>query len=88
MIFVWNSNLTGIVRRTHWKNYTIEELRSLFESLGCNIERIYFMDRHIIGRVLRSLAFNSFSTRIHIFISKITKLPCNLVFVVSRRVIE
>lgn len=84
LIFIQNSNLTGVVRRTRIRNYSIEQLLSLFESLDCNIERIYFYDRHIIGKVLHSLAFNRLSTKIHILVSKITKLPCNLVFVVSR----
>lgn len=84
LIFIQNSNLTGVVRRTRIRNYSIEQLLALFESLDCKIEKIYFYDRHIIGKVLHSLAFSSFSTKIHILISKITKLPCNLVFVVSR----
>ena len=88
LIFIQNSNLTGVVRRTHIKNYSIEELKSFFETLDCNIEKIYFYDRQIVGRVLRSLAFNSFSTKIHILISKITKLPCNLVFVIGREAIK
>lgn len=84
LIFIQNSNLTGVVRRTNIKNYSIEQRISLFESLDCDIEKIYFYDRHVSGKVLRSRAFSSVSTKIHILISKITKLPCNLVFVVSR----
>ena len=84
LTFIQNSNLTGVVRRTNIKNYSIDELRSFFESLNCSIERIYFYDRHISGKVLHSLAFNRFSTKLHILILKITKLPCNLVFVVSK----
>lgn len=84
LIFIHNSNLTGIVRKTHWKNYTIKELKLFFESLGCKIETIYFYDRHIIVKLLRSFAFNSLSTKMHILISKIIKLPCCLVFVVKK----
>ena len=84
LIFIQNSNLTGVVRRTCIRNYSIEQLISLFESLDCDLEKIYFYDRHIIGKVLHSFVFNRLSTKIHILISKITKLPCNLVFVVSR----
>ena len=84
LIFVHNSNLTGIVRKTRWKNHMIKELKSFFESLGCRIEVIYFYDRHIIVKLLRSFAFNSLSTKMHILISKITKLPCCLVFVVKK----
>ena len=85
LIFIQNSNLTGVVRRTHIKNYSIDELRLFFESLNCSIEQIYFYDRHIIGRVLRSFVFNRSSTKMHISISKITKLPCNIVFIVSKK---
>ena len=80
MIFIQNSNLTGVVRKTHIKNYLIDELRSFFGSLNCSIEKIYFYDRHIIGRFLHSFVFNRSSTKMHISISKITKLPCNIVF--------
>ncbi len=83
LIFVWNSNLTGLVRRTHWKNYTIEELRYFFENLDSNIEKFYFYDRHIIGKLFRSSIFSNFSTKIHLFITRITKLPCNIVLFVS-----
>jgi ubiquinone/menaquinone biosynthesis C-methylase UbiE len=84
LTFIQNSNLTGVVRRTHIKNYSIDELRSFFESLNCNVEKVYFYDRHIIGRFLRSFVFNRSSTKMHISISKITKLPCNIVFIVSK----
>lgn len=82
LIFVHNSNLTGLVRKTHWRNHTIEELQLFFESLDSTIEKMYFYDRHIIVKIFHSHAFNSISTKAHIMISKITKLPCSLVFIV------
>ncbi|MGB9928800.1 MAG: class I SAM-dependent methyltransferase [Methanosarcina sp.] len=84
LVFVHNTNLTGTIRKTHWKNHKVEELRGFFTSLNCNIYEIYFYDRHIIVKLLHSLAFNNFSTKIHVLISKITKLPCSLVFVISK----
>ncbi|MDD3247658.1 MAG: class I SAM-dependent methyltransferase [Methanosarcina sp.] len=84
LIFVHSSNLTGDVRKTHWRNHKMEELKSFFESLDCTIEEIYFYDRHIIIKLLHSLAFNNFSTKMHVLISKITKLPCSLVFIVKK----
>lgn len=84
LIFVHNSNLTGLVRKTHWKNHTMKELKLFFENLNCNIKEIYFYDRHIVVKILHSFAFNNFSTKIHVIISKITKLPCCLVFIVEK----
>jgi len=83
LIFVHSSNLTGSVRKTHWRNHTIKELKSFFESLDCTIEKMYYYDRHIFIKIFHSLVFNSFSTKMHILISKITKLPCCLVFIVK-----
>lgn len=85
LILVHNSNLTGLVRKTNWRDHKIEELKSLFESLGCNIEKIYFYDRHIIIKILRHFAITNFSTKMHILTSKITQLPCTLVFVVGKK---
>src|SRR5659263_630228 len=48
LIFIQNSNLTGDIRKTHWKNYTIKSLLFFFKNLNCNIEKIFFYDRHII----------------------------------------
>lgn len=84
LVFVHNSNLTGGIRKTSWRNHTIEELKSFFENLDCTIEEIYFYDRHIIVKLLHCFAFNSFSTKMHILISKITNLPCCIVFIVKK----
>jgi len=84
LVLVHNSNLTGLVRKTNWKNHTIEDLRSFFESVGSNIEKIYFYDRHITIKILRRFAITGLSTKIHILISKITKFPCAIVFIVSK----
>lgn len=83
LIFVHNSNLTGDIRKTGWRNHKIEELKYFFENLGCTVENIYFYDRHIIIKLIHSFVFNNFSTKVHILISKITKLPCSLVFIVK-----
>lgn len=85
LIFVTNSNLTGLVRKTNWKNYTIKELIDFFEGLDLNIEKIYSYDRHIIIKILRSFVFSSVSTKFHLLIIKLTKLPCNMVFIFSRK---
>lgn len=84
LVFVHNSNLTGSIRKTNWRNHKLEELKSFFESLDCEVEEIYFYDRHIIIKLLHSFAFNNFSTKIHVLISKITALPCSLVFIVKK----
>ncbi|WP_445474207.1 class I SAM-dependent methyltransferase [Methanococcoides methylutens] len=84
LILVHNSNLTGLVRKTHWKNHTIEELNTFFESLGRSIKKIYFYDRHIIIKILRHFVFTNFSTKLYSLMSKITQLPCALVFVVGK----
>lgn len=84
LIFIQNSNLTDIVRSTGVNNYSIKELSLFFEKLDIKIENIYFYDRHIIQKVLRSFSLNNFSKEMHILISKVTKLPCNLVFIVRR----
>lgn len=83
LIFVHNSNLTGLVRETNWRNHKIEEVKYFFDSEGSNIESIYFYDRHIMIKILRHFAITAPSTKMHILISKITKLPCALVFIVS-----
>ncbi len=84
LIFVHNSNLTGLVRKTNWRNHKIVELKKFFEGMGCNIKNIYFYDRHIIVKILRHFVFTNLSTKMHILISKITQLPCALVFVVEK----
>lgn len=84
LVSVHNSDLTGIVRGKNCRNRKTEKLKSSFESLGCNIENIYFYVRNIIIKMLRSFVFNSFSTKLCILILKITKLPCYLVFTVKR----
>lgn len=84
LIFVHSSNLTGEIRKTRWRNHKMEDLKSFFESLDCIIEEIYFYDRHVTIKLLHSLVFNNFSTKMHILISKITKLPCSLVFIVKK----
>ncbi|WP_440945518.1 class I SAM-dependent methyltransferase [Methanosarcina sp. T3] len=85
LVFVHNSNLTGEVRKTRWRNHKIEELKSFYEDLDCTIVKTYFYDRHIIVKLFHSFVFNNFSTKIHILISKITKLPCSLVFIVKKK---
>lgn len=84
LVFVHNSNLVGNIRKTDWRNYKIEDIKIFFNSLNCTIEKIYFYDRHFIIRVLHSYVFNSFSTKMHIMLSKITRLPCSLVFIVKK----
>lgn len=84
LIFVHNSNLTGDIRKTNWRNHKIEELNTFFKNVGCNTEKIYFFDRHIIIKLLRSFTFNNFSTKMHVLISKTTKLPCSLVIIVKK----
>lgn len=84
LVFVHNSNLTGFVRKTSWRNHKIEEVKSFFQSTGSNIEQIYFFDRNITIKALRHFAITNLSTKIHILISKITRLPCALVFIVSK----
>lgn len=84
LVLVHNSNLTGVVRKTNWRNHRINELKIFFESLGSNIEKIYFYDRHVTVKILRRFVFTSMSTKLHIVISKITKLPCAIVFIVSK----
>lgn len=83
LVFVHNSNLTGEIRKTSWRNHKIEELKSFFEGLGCTVEQIYFYDRHIIIKLFHSFVFNDFSKKVHIILSKITRLPCCLVFIVK-----
>lgn len=84
LVFIHNSNLTGVVRKTNWRNHKIEDLRSFFESVGGNVEKIYFYDRHVTIKILRRFAITDLSTKMHILISKITKLPCALVFIVTK----
>lgn len=85
LIFAQSSNLTGINIKTHAKNHTINQLKSFFEDLNCSIEEIYFYDRHIIVKILHNFVFKNISTKMHILISKITRLPCILVLIVKRR---
>jgi SAM-dependent methyltransferase len=85
LIFAHSSNLTGTIRKTHWRNHTIKELKFFFDSLDCTVEEIYFFERHILLKVFHSVIFNKFLTKTQIVLSKITKLPCRLVFVVKRK---
>lgn len=84
LVFAHTSNLNGLVRESGCKNYKINNIKELFESSDCKIEKIYFYDRHVIIKILRYFVLNKFSTKIHILISKTTKLPCSLVFIVER----
>lgn len=84
LVFVHSSNLTGDIRKTRWRNHKIEELKLFFEDLDCIVEEVYFYDRQFIIKMFHSLVFNKFSTKIHILISKLTKLPCSLVFIVKK----
>ena len=83
LVMVHNSNLTGLVRKTAWRNHKKEEVFSFFENVGGKVEKFYFYDRHITVKILRRFAITNMSTRMHILISKITKLPCALLFIVS-----
>lgn len=83
LVFAHTSNLNGLVRETGCRNYKIGEVRKFFENSDCKIEKIYFYDRHIIIKILHNFVLNKFSTKMHILISKITKLPCSLVFIVE-----
>lgn len=83
LVMIHNSNLTGLVRNTDWKNHKREDVRSFFEEVGGKVEKFYFYDRHVTVKILRSFAITDTSTKMHMLISKITKLPCALVFIVS-----
>lgn len=85
LIFIQNSNLSGTIRRTNIKDYHINELKIFFEDLDCKIDKIYFYDRHFFGRILRSMSFSEFSKIMHLIITRITGLPCNIVLIISRR---
>lgn len=84
LVLIHNSNLTGTIRKSNWKNHTIEDLKIFFQKSGAQVDSIYFYDRHFIIKVLRKFVLTRYSTHLHILISKITKLPCALVFVVSK----
>jgi len=85
LVFIQSSNLNGNVRRTHVRNYSIAQLTSAFSQLDCNIEKVFFYDRHILGRILRSYAFSDTSTICHRIITRISGLPCSIVMIISRR---
>lgn len=84
LVFSHNSNLDGTIRSSPWKNYTLEELVSKFKELPCNIEEIYFYDRHISQKLFHSLVFTTPFKYFHIFLTKITKIPFNIVLIISR----
>lgn len=84
LVFTHNSNLDGAIRSSQWKNYTLEELVSKFEELPCDIESVYFYDRHIAQKLFHSLVFTRPFTFFHVFMAKITKIPFNIVLIVSR----
>lgn len=85
LVMVHNSNLTGLVRKTAWRNHKKEEVYSFFEDAGGKVEKFYFYDRHITVKILRRFAISNMSTRLHVLVSKITKLPCALVFIASNK---
>jgi SAM-dependent methyltransferase len=88
LIFINNTNLTGTYRPSGWINLRWDDLNDFFKSLDCYIDQMYFYDRHILGRIFYPLFFNSVSTAFHMTISKVTRLPCELVLVVSKNNIE
>ncbi|MDW5549181.1 class I SAM-dependent methyltransferase [Methanosarcina sp.] len=83
LVFAHTTNLNGLVRETGPKNYRVEDVKKFFESSDCKIEKIYFYDRHVIIKILHYFVLNEFSTKMHILISKMTKLPCSLIFIVK-----
>jgi len=85
LVFIQNSNLRGDVRKTHWRNYSIGQLSNEFSRLNCNVEKVFFYDRHIIGRILRSYVFSDASTACHRIITRLSGLPCNVVMIISRK---
>ena len=85
LVFTHNSNQREDIRKTRWRNYSIAKLSSEFTYLNCNIERIFFYDRHITGRILRSYAFSDISTIFHRIITRFSGLPCNIVMILSRK---
>jgi SAM-dependent methyltransferase len=85
LVFTHNSNLDGTIRSSQWKNYTFEEIISKFEELPCDIESIYFYDRHIAQKLFHSLVFTRPLKFFHIFLTRITKIPFNIVLTVVRR---
>lgn len=85
IVLVHNSNLTGIVRRSNWKNHTIQDFQLFFQEAGASVDAIYFYDRHILIKILRNFVLTKFSTNLHILISRITKLPCALVFIATKK---
>jgi SAM-dependent methyltransferase len=84
LVFIQNSNQRGDLRRTQWRNYSIRYLTNEFSELNCNIEKVFFYDRHITGRLLHSYAFSDISTSLHCIISRLTSLPCNILLIVSK----
>lgn len=85
LVFIQNSNQRGNIRKTHIRNYSIAQLIDRFSRLNCNIEKVFFYDRHIVGRLLRNYAFSDISTLCHRFITRVSGLPCNIVIIVSRK---
>jgi SAM-dependent methyltransferase len=84
LVFTHNSNLDGTIRSSMWKNYSLDELVLKFEELPCVIEEIYFYDRHISQKLFHSLVFTTPFKYFHIFLTKITKIPFNIVLIISR----
>jgi len=85
LVFIQNSDLGGDIRKTNIRNYSIAQLTDEFSQLDCNIEKVFFYDRHIIGRVLRSYVFSDISTVCHRIITQISSLPCNIVMFISQK---
>lgn len=84
LVFIWNTNLSGVRRKSSWMNWPIDVLKDFFINSNCKIRKIYFYDRHIFGKFLKEYSFTSLTTKISYFISRITGLPCNLVIIVSK----
>jgi|BioPla2DNA2_1021312.scaffolds.fasta_scaffold74381_2 SAM-dependent methyltransferase len=85
LVFIQNSDLRGNIRKTGIRNYSIAQLTDEFSQLNCNIKKVFFYDRHIIGRILHTYAFSDISTACHRLITRLSGLPCNIVMIISRR---
>lgn len=84
LVFIQNSNQKGNIRKTGIRNYDINYLINEFMQLNCKIEKAFFYDRHISGRILHFKVFSDISTSIHSALTRFTGLPCNIVLIVSK----
>jgi len=85
LVFIQNSDQGGNIRKTHIRNYNIDYLKNEFCQLNCNIENVFFYDRHIAGRVLHQYVFSGISTKVHSIFTKLTRIPCNIVLIISQK---